>query len=133
QALRDNRVPSAPSTAHRLGGQRVPVKKAPGTKSQRELSAEDLNGIIRSKGSIAQTRRRLVRQDFPLLSVASSPKSGIFWLGIDGTVLFPRMCRAKLSLPGEALDFYEEAMVRDCNGFGRQRDDSGWRAGVESR
>jgi hypothetical protein len=65
QALRDNRVPSAPSTAHRPGGQRIPVKKASGTKSQRELSAEDLNGVIRSKGSIAQTRRRLREAGLP--------------------------------------------------------------------
>ncbi|MGH9641036.1 MAG: ISNCY family transposase [Terriglobales bacterium] len=65
QALRDNRVPSAPSTAHRADGQHIPVKKAPGTKTQRQLSAEDLNGVIRSKGSIAQTRRRLREAGLP--------------------------------------------------------------------
>src|SRR6202163_731873 len=34
QALRDSRVPSAPSTAHRPGGRHIPVTKTPGTKTQ---------------------------------------------------------------------------------------------------
>jgi hypothetical protein len=65
QALRDSRVPSAPSTAHRRGGQRVPVKKMPGTKTQRQLSANDLTAAIQSNGSVAQNPQPLRHAGLP--------------------------------------------------------------------
>ena len=46
QAKRDNRVLSAPSTAHRRDGRLSRVAKSAGTKTQRELSREDLNAAI---------------------------------------------------------------------------------------
>jgi hypothetical protein len=46
QAQRDNRVSSAPSTAHRRNGRLSRAAKAAGTKTQRELNREDLNAAI---------------------------------------------------------------------------------------
>jgi hypothetical protein len=40
QAKRDNRVLSAPSTAHRLNGRLSRVRKTPGTKTQRQLNVD---------------------------------------------------------------------------------------------
>ncbi len=40
QAQRDNRVLSAPSTAHRLNGRLSRVRKTPGTKTQRQLNVD---------------------------------------------------------------------------------------------
>lgn len=59
QSRRDNRVVDIPSTAHRADGHIVPRHKLAGSKRQRELSPEDLESAIQSKGSIAQTQRRL--------------------------------------------------------------------------
>jgi transposase len=59
QALRDNRVTDVPSTAHRADGNIVPRDKLVGSKRQRELTPEDLESAIQSKGSIAQTHRRM--------------------------------------------------------------------------
>jgi hypothetical protein len=47
QERRDSRVVAAPSTAHRSDGKHIPVKKLPGTKTQRELNRRDLNAAIR--------------------------------------------------------------------------------------
>ena len=47
------------STAHRCDGHIVPRHKLAGSKRQRELAPEDLEAAVQSKGSIAQTRRRL--------------------------------------------------------------------------
>jgi len=46
QVQRDNRVHSAPSTAHRRGGRLARVAKTPGTKTQRELNINDLAEAI---------------------------------------------------------------------------------------
>jgi hypothetical protein len=46
QAQRDNRVHSAPSTAHRQNGRLSRVRKTPGTKTQRELNVHDLAAAI---------------------------------------------------------------------------------------
>jgi hypothetical protein len=46
QAERDNRSVGDPSTAHRATGIRVPRRRVPGSKTQRELGAEDLRGAI---------------------------------------------------------------------------------------
>ena len=46
QVQRDNRVHSAPSTAHRHGGRLSRVAKTPGTKTQRELNLNDLAEAI---------------------------------------------------------------------------------------
>jgi len=59
QSLRDSRAADVPSTAHRADGQIVPRNKLVGSKRQRELGPDDLELAIRSKGSIAQTNRRL--------------------------------------------------------------------------
>jgi transposase len=59
QSKRDSRSVSGPSTAHRADGQIVPRHKLAGTKTQRELSPEDLEIAVQSKASIAQQQRRL--------------------------------------------------------------------------
>jgi hypothetical protein len=59
QSKRDSRSVRGPSTAHRADGQIVPRHKLAGTKTQRELSAEDLEIAVQSKASIAQDQRRL--------------------------------------------------------------------------
>ncbi len=46
QAARDNQSYSGPSTAHRSNGLRVPRKKLPGTKAQRELNAQDVRQAL---------------------------------------------------------------------------------------
>lgn len=59
QSQRDPRAIDGPSTAHRADGQTIPRHRLAGTKRQRELSPEDLASAIQSKGSSAQTSRRL--------------------------------------------------------------------------
>jgi hypothetical protein len=59
QSKRDSRSVAGPSTAHRADGQIVPRHKLAGTKTQRELSPEDLEIAVQSKASIAQQQRRL--------------------------------------------------------------------------
>jgi hypothetical protein len=46
QAQRDNRSVAGPSTAHRVNGTKVPRKKLAGTKTQRELNAQDLQKAL---------------------------------------------------------------------------------------
>jgi Homeodomain-like domain len=46
QAQRDNRVVTGPSTAHRSNGHYVPRRKARGTKTQRQLNADDLEKAL---------------------------------------------------------------------------------------
>jgi len=46
QAQRDNRSVAGPSTAHRANGKKVPRKKLAGTKTQRELNAQDLQKAL---------------------------------------------------------------------------------------
>ncbi len=46
QKDRDDRSVAGPSTAHRPDGRKVPRKKAPGAKTQRELSPEDLEKAL---------------------------------------------------------------------------------------
>jgi transposase len=46
QAARDNQSYAGPSTAHRSDGLRVPRKKHPGTKTQRELNAQDVRQAL---------------------------------------------------------------------------------------
>jgi hypothetical protein len=46
QAARDNQSYAGPSTAHRSNGLRVPRKKLPGTKAQRELNAQDVRQAL---------------------------------------------------------------------------------------
>ncbi len=66
QSQRDSRVVNVPSTAHRSDGHIVPRHKLAGSKRQRELSPEDLeSAAMQSKGSIAQTRRRLREAGLP--------------------------------------------------------------------
>lgn len=65
QSKRDSRAVHAPSTAHRADGHIVPRHKLPGSKRQRELGPEDLASAIQSRGSIAQTRRRLREAGLP--------------------------------------------------------------------
>ena len=50
QAQRDNRAVAAPSTAHRSNGKHVPRTKKLGTKTQRELSSDDLQKAVESGG-----------------------------------------------------------------------------------
>jgi len=66
QSQRDSRVVNVPSTAHRSDGHIVPRHKLAGSKRQRALSPEDLeSAAMQSKGSIAQTRRRLREAGLP--------------------------------------------------------------------
>ena len=46
QAARDNQSYAGPSTAHRSNGLRVPRKKRPGTKAQRDLNAQDVRQAL---------------------------------------------------------------------------------------
>jgi hypothetical protein len=67
QSQRDSRAVDVPSTAHRADGQIVPRHKLVDSKRQRELSPEDLeSAATQSKGSIAQTRRRLREAGLPI-------------------------------------------------------------------
>ena len=73
QSKRDSRAANVPSTAHRADGHIVPRHKLAGSKRQRELAPEDLEAAIQTKGSIAQTNRRL--REAGLLPVAPRIKS----------------------------------------------------------
>jgi transposase len=75
QSLRDSRAANVPSTAHRADGQIVPRNKLVGSKRQRELAPEDLERAIRSKGSIAQTNRRLREAGLPPAKLPESKPS----------------------------------------------------------
>jgi hypothetical protein len=66
QSKRDSRRADTPSTAHRADGHIVPRHKLAGSKRQRDLAPEDLESAIQSKGSIAQTRRRLREAGLPV-------------------------------------------------------------------
>jgi hypothetical protein len=46
QAQRDNRYVAGPSTAHRVDGKKVPRRKTAGTKTQRQLNADDLRRAV---------------------------------------------------------------------------------------
>ena len=46
QAERDNRCVAGPSTAHRLDGKKVPRTKVAGSKTQRQLNADDLRRAV---------------------------------------------------------------------------------------
>jgi transposase len=59
QSQRDQAPIAAPSTVHRADGQPVPRHRLAGVKRQRELSPADLENVVRSRSSIAQTNRRL--------------------------------------------------------------------------
>jgi transposase len=59
QSKRDDRAVKVPSTAHRADGTAVPRNKVVGSKRQRELCPEDLESVIQSNGSIAQTHCQL--------------------------------------------------------------------------
>lgn len=65
QSKRESCAIDVPSTAHRADGQIVPRNKLVGSKRQRELTTEDLETAIQSKGSIAQTNRRLREAGLP--------------------------------------------------------------------
>jgi len=58
QAQRDNRVLSAPSTAHRQNGRLSRVRKTPGTKTQRQLNVHDLAAAIASTVKQGSAGRR---------------------------------------------------------------------------
>lgn len=58
QAQRDNRVRSAPSTAHRRDGKLARVTKTPGTKRQRELNLNDLAAAIATTVKQGASERR---------------------------------------------------------------------------
>ena len=70
QAHRDSRAVDVPSTAHRADGTRVLRTQIAGSKRQRELGPEDLVSAVQSRGSIAQTRRRLREAGLPTDSTA---------------------------------------------------------------
>jgi hypothetical protein len=55
QANRDSRSVAGPSTAHRSNGAHVPRVKRAGTKTQRELGAEDLRSAIAAADPIVTT------------------------------------------------------------------------------
>jgi hypothetical protein len=60
QSERDSRAVDVPSTAHRPNGSRVPRKKLTGTKTQRQLSTQDLHMAIGSEtGAKKAPRQRL--------------------------------------------------------------------------
>jgi hypothetical protein len=60
QSDRDSRAVDVPSTAHRPNGSRVPRKKLIGTKTQRQLSTQDLHRAIGSAtGAKNAPRQRL--------------------------------------------------------------------------
>jgi hypothetical protein len=65
QSQRDHRAVHVPSTAHRADGRIVPRHKLVGSKRQRELAPDDLEAATQSKGSLAQTRRRLREAGLP--------------------------------------------------------------------
>lgn len=58
QAQRDNRVLSAPSTAHRQNGRLSRARKTPGTKTQRQLNVHDLAAAIASTVKQGSAGRR---------------------------------------------------------------------------
>jgi hypothetical protein len=62
---RDARAVHVPSTAHRADGRIVPRHKLVGSKRQRELAPDDIEAATQSKGSLAQTRRRLREAGLP--------------------------------------------------------------------
>ena len=55
QAHRDNQYYAGPSSAHRSNGIRVPRKKLPGTKSQRQLGPQDLRQALEPTNSQTDT------------------------------------------------------------------------------
>ena len=57
QAERDNRAVSVPSTAHRTTGIRIPRRKIAGSKTQRELSAEDLRVAIQAVEQVSTSEK----------------------------------------------------------------------------
>jgi hypothetical protein len=65
QSQRDDRAVHVPSTAHRADGRIVPRHKLVGSKRQRELAPDDIEAATQSKGSLAQTRRRLREAGLP--------------------------------------------------------------------
>jgi hypothetical protein len=73
QSKRDSRAADVPSSAHRADGTIIPRHKLGGGKRQRALAPEDLEAAIQTKGSIAQTNRRL--REAGLLPVGPRMKS----------------------------------------------------------
>jgi hypothetical protein len=57
QAERDNRAVSVPSTAHRTTGIRIPRRKIAGSKTQRELSPEDLRVAIQAVEQVSTSEK----------------------------------------------------------------------------